>query len=211
MNVANVISTQDTNIDNLRNDGVYVIRLYNFYGTAPKLFEDAMRPFIESGSKKLILDLRGNPGGYLEGAVELASWFLPKGDVVVKELSSRQSSEDRIYVSKGYHTFGKDFKMMILVDRGSASAAEILAGALDEYGVAKLVGEKTFGKGSVQELIKLTPDTSLKLTIARWYTPNGVNLSNGGLTPEYVVTPTEADLAKSKDPVFDKAIQLLLK
>jgi carboxyl-terminal processing protease len=99
--------------------------------------------------------------------------------------------------------------MMILVDSGSASAAEILAGALREHNVAKLVGTKTFGKGSVQELIPITSDTSLKVTIARWLTPNGHNLSHDGLDPDYEVLVTEKDVAAKKDAQMEKAIQLL--
>ena len=99
--------------------------------------------------------------------------------------------------------------MLILVDGGSASASEILAGALKEQGVAKLVGTKTFGKGSVQELINITDNTSLKVTIASWLTPNGHNLSHDGLDPDYNVPVTEKDLAQKRDPQMEKAIELL--
>jgi carboxyl-terminal processing protease len=99
--------------------------------------------------------------------------------------------------------------MMILVDNGSASAAEILAGALEENHIAKLVGDKTFGKGSVQELVSITSDTSLKVTIARWLTPNGHNLSHDGLDPDYPVTITDKDVASKTDSQMNKAIELL--
>jgi carboxyl-terminal processing protease len=99
--------------------------------------------------------------------------------------------------------------MMILVDGGSASAAEILAGALKEQGIAKLVGIKTFGKGSVQELVPITSDTSLKVTIARWLTPNGHNLSHDGLDPDYNVTISDTDAASHTDSQMNKAVQLL--
>lgn len=97
----------------------------------------------------------------------------------------------------------------MLMDGGSASAAEILAGALSQHGVATLVGTKSFGKGSVQELIPITPDTSLKITIARWITPNGMNLSAGGLEPDVKVDYTKEDAEKGRDPQLDKAIELL--
>lgn len=101
--------------------------------------------------------------------------------------------------------------MAILMDGGSASASEILAGALQEHGVAKLVGSNSYGKGSVQELIKLTPDTSLKVTIARWLTPNGKSISDGGLKPDVEVKRTPEDVAKGVDPQMKAAVELLLK
>ena len=165
---------------------------------------------MESGSNRLLLDLRGNPGGYLDAAVDMASWFLPTGKVVVSE-NSGEKVDAKIHRSKGYDVFNKNLKMVILVNGGSASASEILAGALKEYGIAKLVGTRTFGKGSVQELIKLTPDTSLKVTVARWFTPNGNSISDGGLAPDIEVKLTPEDLEKKRDPQMDKAIELLTK
>lgn len=194
----------------LRSDGVYVIRLFNFSAISPNLFRDSLRKFVRTGSNKLILDLRGNPGGYLEAAIDMASWFLPSGTVVVKE-DFKKSTELVIHRSKGYDIFNKNLKMVILVDGGSASASEILAGALQENGVAKLVGTKSFGKGSVQELVKITPDTSLKVTIARWLTPNGHSISAGGLTPDVEVKLSEEEFKKGIDSQMNKAVELLLK
>ena len=196
----------------LRPDGVFVIRLYNFGATSAEMFQKALQAFADSGSHKLIIDLRGNPGGYLDAAVSCASWFLPKDAVVVRETSAGKNPEVD-HFSLGYDVFkgDKQLKVMILVDRGSASAAEIMAGALQEHGVAKLVGETTFGKGSVQELIHLTDDTSIKMTIARWLTPNGKSISNGGLKPDYEVIATKDNTANGKDPQLDKAVSLLLK
>jgi carboxyl-terminal processing protease len=99
--------------------------------------------------------------------------------------------------------------MVILIDGGSASASEILAGALSEYGKAKLVGTKSFGKGSVQEYIKLNSETALKVTVARWLTPNGKSISEGGLTPDVEVKVTPEDITAGRDPQMDKAIELL--
>ena len=101
--------------------------------------------------------------------------------------------------------------MVILVDRGSASASDILAGALSEYGVATLVGEKTFGKGSVQELVRLGKDSSLKVTIARWYTPKGRSISENGLLPDVAVSISKEDAEKNLDTQFAKAIEILNK
>lgn len=192
----------------LREDGVFVIKLYNFSAQSPQLFREALRDFIVTRSTKLVIDLRGNPGGFLEAAVDMASWFLPTGDVVVTE-DHGGNGENHIYRSRGYNVFNKNLKTIILVNAGSASASEILAGALREHGKAKLVGVKTFGKGSVQELVKVTPNTSLKVTIARWLTPNGISISKNGLTPDVVVEMTQDDITKGRDPQMQKAMQLL--
>jgi carboxyl-terminal processing protease len=194
----------------LRKDGIFVIELYSFSANSANLFRNALKEFIESGSHKLILDLRGNPGGYLDAAIDMASWFLPSGKVVVREEFGREK-EEHVFRSKGYDIFNDSLRMVILVNSGSASASEILAGALSENGVAKLVGQKTFGKGSVQELVKITPDTSLKVTIAKWLTPNGVSISKQGITPDYVVDFTEKDITAKIDTQMEKAIEILSK
>ena len=201
------IPTVDTEF---RENGVFVISLHNFSAVSPDLFREALRDFVISRSTKLVLDLRGNPGGYLEAAVDMASWFLPAGEVIVREEAGRNGAGD-VFRSRGYNIFNNKLKMVILVNGGSASASEILAGALQEHHKATLVGEKTFGKGSVQELFPVTGDTSLKITIARWLTPNGVSISEGGLKPDVEVKITEEDIKKQKDPQMDKAIELLLK
>ncbi len=194
----------------LRKDGIFVISLYSFSANSANLFRNALKEFVDSGSNKLIVDLRGNPGGYLEASVDMASWFLPRDKVIVREEFGK-GKEEHLYKSKGYDIFSDKLRMIILVDGGSASASEILAGALSENGVAKLVGAKTFGKGSVQELINLTPETSLKVTIAKWLTPNGHSISKQGIIPDYVVPFTEDDLKNKKDPQMDKAVELLSK
>ncbi len=166
--------------------GVFVIKLYSFSAQSPELFRNALQQFADSGYDKLVLDLRNNPGGYLEAAVSMASWFLPQGEVVVKEIG-KTDKDVVVHKSTGPGVFKGKIKMAILVNKGSASASEILAGALSEHGIATLVGEKTFGKGSVQELIKLTSNTSIKITVAKWYTPKGVSISESGLTPKVVL------------------------
>jgi len=188
--------------------GIFVIKLYSFTADSPGLFRDALRRFVLSGYRRLVLDLRGNPGGYLDAAWDMASWFLPAGKVIVTE-DFGGKAEAVVFRSKGYDIFNDSLRMMILVDGGSASAAEILAGALSQQGRAELVGSKTFGKGSVQELVAVTPDTSLKVTVARWLTPNGTNLSHEGLVPKYAATTTEADIVAGRDPVLDKAVTLM--
>lgn len=192
----------------IRSDGVFVISLYTFAATSPNAFRDALQEFTKSGSDKLILDLRGNPGGFLEAAVDIASWFLPQGKTVVRE-SFKDHGNEQVYRSKGYDIFTDKLKMVILINGGSASASEILAGALREHGKAVLVGEKSFGKGSVQELVPITTDTSLKVTIARWLTPNGVSISEEKLAPDYEVKMTAEDAKAGKDPQMEKAAELL--
>ena len=202
-------TVKDENNSGLRKDGIFVMRLYNFSAPSAELFREALQKFIVTGSDKLLLDLRGNPGGFLDAAVEMSSWFLPADKIVVKEIISNQG-EERIHRSKGYDIFSKNLKMAILIDKGSASASEILAGALSENGIAKLVGEKSFGKGSVQELIPVTPDTFIKVTIAKWLTPNNHWISDVGLTPDITVAITKEDIKAGKDPQFDRAIKYLL-
>jgi carboxyl-terminal processing protease len=193
-------------------DGVFVIHLYTFSAISPNLFRDAIREFWESGNDKLIIDLRGNPGGYLEAAQDIASWFLPVGDLVVKEAFKKESS-DQIFRSRGYNVFdGKKLKLAVLIDGGSASASEILAGALRDHGVATLVGTRSFGKGSVQELFDITdsPKTSIKITIAKWLTPNGISISHEGLKPDVEVKLDEEAYKKDKtDTQLLKAIEIL--
>ncbi len=189
-----------------KGNGIFVIRMYNFSATSADDFRGALRQFIVSGDKKLILDLRNNPGGYLEAAIDMASWFLPTGKVVVKEKYG--NGKEDMYRSKGYNIFN-ELPMVVLVNEGSASASEILAGALQEHGIAKLVGTKTFGKGSVQELMQVTDSTALKITIAKWLTPNGRSISDEGLDPDVKVEITEKDTAANKDPQMSKALEML--
>ena len=190
--------------------GIFVIELYSFTAQSPNLFRRALREFILSRNDKLIIDLRGNPGGYLEAAIDMASWFLPPSKVIVRE-DFGPSRDEKIYRSKGYDIFSDNLKLVILVDKGSASASEILAGALAEHDKAILVGDKTFGKGSVQELVNITTETSLKITIARWLTPNGLSISQDGIKPEFIVKYSTADREAGRDPQFEKAIEILTK
>lgn len=191
----------------------YVLRLFSFSESAVSAFERELRAFKESGAESLIIDLRGNPGGYMEVAINIAGWFLPDGTVVVREYRGPEKTEI-VHRSRGKPLFEENMpKIAIVVDGASASASEILAGALREHGVAKVVGVNTFGKGSVQELIDVTPELSLKVTVARWYTPNGVSISDGGLTPDVLVDTTKgtstSEVDIPKDPFIERAIAFL--
>ncbi len=192
-----------------RPDGIFVIKLYSFSANSSTLFRNAVKKLTASRSDKLILDLRGNPGGYLDSAIDISSWFLPAGKIVVTE----DYGDDRkptAFRSKGHSSLGDKVKVVILIDGGSASASEIVAGALQDHKRAKIVGTQSFGKGSVQEAIKITPDTLLKITVAKWLTPNGNLIEKKGLTPDFVVEPAAKDAKEGSDPQFDKAVELLI-
>ena len=189
-------------------DDVFIISLYNFDAFSAEEFKSAMKEFLITGKKKLIIDLRNNPGGFLEAAVDIASHFLPSGEIIVREKFDEGDTE-KVHRSKGHQAIDSSVSVLVLVNKGSASASEIVAGALQEHGIAKLIGETTFGKGSVQELISVTPETSLKLTVAQWLTPQGKSISKGGLTPDIIV---QADSENAqKDLQLEKAIEILSK
>lgn len=187
----------------------FIIALYSFNAIAESEMQNALRAFVKSDAKNLILDLRGNPGGYLESAVSIASYFLPLGKVVVRE-NFGEGIEEQLYRSSGKDlgTYAPK-KLVVLVDGGSASASEILAGALKEHHAATVIGEKTFGKGSVQELIELEDGSSLKVTIARWLTPDGNSISDGGLAPDIEVKRTPEDREAKRDPQLEAALEFL--
>lgn len=190
-------------IELTRQDNIPIIKIYQFNKILISEFQDTAKEILNSGDRKLIIDLRGNPGGYLEVAQEIAGWFLKQGDVVVIQ-DEGQDKEKKQYLSQGPSTF-VGYPMVVLINEGSASAAEILAGALRDQRGIKLVGQKSFGKGSVQEQIDLSDKSSLKVTIAKWLTPNGTSLDKNGLDPDVAV----ADSTSTIDAQLDKAIELL--
>ncbi len=189
--------------------GVYHIALYEFTSSSADLFGQAFERFKASGSKKLVIDLRGNPGGYLEASVDIVSHFLPKGMTVVTE-DFDNKEENQEHVSLGYNDLPKGTKTVVLIDGGSASASEIFAGALQDHEVATVIGTKSFGKGSVQTLIDLGGG-SLKITVARWVTPAGHWIMGNGVAPDIIVPFTQADAAAKRDPQMVRAIEFLTK
>ena len=181
------------------------ITLSHFNSDTETLFERSVREAVESGSVGVILDLRNNPGGFLETAVSVAGEWVDDGVIVSEEQSDGAKSD---HPASGRARLA-GYPTVILVNQGSASASEIVAGALKDYGLAKIVGEQTFGKGSVQELITLADGSSLKITVAKWLTPGGVDISAAGITPDEVIELTAEDYENDRDPQLDKAVELL--
>jgi carboxyl-terminal processing protease len=194
----------------------FVISLYSFTETSPQKFQEALVEFEKSKKKNLVIDLRNNPGGYLEAAVLMSSFFFDASKTIVTEDFVRTGLKNS-HLSKGFNAIPVDVKVVILVNGGSASASEIFAGAFQDYNRAKIVGEKTFGKGSVQEYIELPTGESLKVTVAHWLTPNGQNISKDGIHPDIVVPLKEDKSLKPKkltdsirlDNQLDAAIKVL--
>ena len=184
------------------------IKLMSFNENSIPLFYEAMVKSLFSGSKGLVLDLRNNPGGYLEVATRLAGWFVDNGKVVVSEQFRDGKKTD--FPSTGNAAL-KDFPTVILVNKGSASASEILAGALRDLRGIKLVGEMTFGKGTVQQLESLSDGSTLKITVAKWVLPSGKTLEGNGLVPDVDVKITEEDAKNKYDRQLEKALEILKK
>ncbi|HVW82704.1 MAG TPA: S41 family peptidase [Candidatus Paceibacterota bacterium] len=187
---------------------VYKIALYEFTANSADLFDRAFSRFRQSGATHLIIDLRGNPGGYLDAAVDIASHFLPKGATIVTEDYGGKKASD-VDVSKGYLDFPAGDTLAVLVDGGSASASEILAGALQDSKKAEIMGEQSFGKGSVQTVIPIG-EGELKVTIARWLTPAGHWIMGNGITPDIKVPAASSTPATpAQDPQLMRAVQYL--
>ncbi len=193
---------------------VAYIQAYEFNDNIISQFKTAADEATKAGANAIIIDLRNNPGGLLDSAINLAGYYVERGRLVVSERFGNGTQND--FNSDGNATL-KKYPTVILVNGGSASASEILSGALHDNDNIKLIGEKTFGKGSVQELEDLDGGTSLKVTVARWYTPNGINISLKGIDPDIKVELTD-DQKKvfmpgdpTKDPQLEKALEVIAK
>jgi carboxyl-terminal processing protease len=185
---------------------VAYIRLYTFGDTTTSELRKALDTLLAQKPVGLILDLRNNGGGYLQTGIEVASEFIDKGVIVIEE-SGDGSRQNYDALPGGKAT---DIPMVVLVNKYSASASEIVAGAIQDHGRGKLVGETSFGKGSVQSWIPLMDNQgAVRITIARWLTPNGRQINKKGLTPDVEVTLTDQDTQANKDPQLDKAVELL--
>ena len=181
------------------------IRLAEFSEVASEQFRTALQKVVDSKTTRIILDLRDNPGGYLSTALSIASEFIGDGVVYMEETSDGKRTETR--ANGGGLAVDPSIKLVVLINKGSASASEILAGALQDRGRAVLVGETSYGKGVVQTFIDLSDGSGLKLTIAKWLTPNGTWIHKVGIAPDYPVPP--ATTQGAEDPVLAKALDLL--
>ena len=190
-----------------KDGNVAYIRMYLFDQMLTSNFNKIALEILNSPAEKIILDLRDNPGGYLEVAQDISGWFLKKGQVVTIEDFGKNA--DKKYYKAGGNARFSEYPIVVLINQGSASASEILAGALRDNRDIKLIGEKSFGKGSVQEVLSLRDGSMLKITIAKWLTPNGNLISEIGLNPDIKIELTDEDFENEKDPQLDKALEII--
>lgn len=189
-----------------KKDGdVGIITVSRFGDDTVTKVQQAATELESQGATKYVLDLRNNGGGYLQAAVGVSNVFMDN-KVVVEERKGGKTT-DKLSTSSGGALVGKP--VVVLINGGSASASEITAGALQDQGVAKLVGEKSFGKGSVQEIIDLAGGAQLKVTVAHWFTPKGRGIDKQGIAPDVEIKMSTDDINAGKDPQLDKAKELL--
>ena len=206
--VRDVIVSKEVIAKDLANGQVGYIAVTGFSDNAASKFHDALQADLKAGKTKFILDLRGNPGGYVTAAQKIASEFIKDGPIFWEEDAAGKQVETDAN-GQGIAT-ADSIKLVVLVDKGSASASEIVAGALQDRKRATVVGETSFGKGTVQQWIQLQDGSALKLTIAKWLTPDKRWIHHVGIIPDVPVT-TPANPASGVDPVQDKAVELLTK
>lgn len=187
-------------------NNIALIDINNFQQDSAQEFSIAAGQILLQQPQGIILDLRNNPGGYLQTAVKIAGWFIDKGKVVAIE-NFGTKRENKKYYSPGPAQFANK-KVVVLANKGSASASEILAGALRDVRGIKIIGEQTFGKGSVQELKTLEDNSNLKISIAKWLTPSGVYIEEQGLNPDIEIVDKEST---PQDEVIEKALEFLIK
>ena len=169
--------------------------------------KQAAEQFKQAGVKGVVVDVRSDPGGLLDASIDVSSLWLQDKTVLTER---RGGQVVKTYKSKGTATLA-GVPTVVLIDEGSASASEIMAGALRDNNVATLIGAKSFGKGSVQQLVKFLEGDELKVTIARWYTPSGKNIDGQGIEPDQKVERTDEDFKAGRDPQLDAALQFLKK
>ncbi|MBU1126699.1 MAG: S41 family peptidase [Patescibacteria group bacterium] len=188
----------------IRDDGIAVIDIYMFNEQTTTLFQEAVQDVLTNDAKGIVLDLRNNPGGLLTEAINIAGFWVDGKPVVIEKVQDKQTELSAAGVAQlaGIPT-------VVLVNGGSASASEILAGALQDYNAATLIGEQTFGKGSVQELYGFPDQSAVKITVAEWLTPNGRFINDIGIEPDIIIEFTQEDYDAERTPQFDAAINFL--
>ncbi len=205
--VRNTINVPEVESKMLEEDTIAYVQLTEFGDKAPSELRRALTQTLAKNPKALIFDLRGNPGGYLHIAIEVASEFIDQGKVVLVE--KFKSGQKKTYDSQGGGVATK-IPMVLLVNEGSASASEILAASLRDYKRAIIIGQKTFGKGSVQTTHQLSDQSQLRVTIANFYSPLETEINHVGITPDIeVADPTEFERSRGIDPQLQRAIELI--
>jgi carboxyl-terminal processing protease len=200
------VKTQTVNTT-MMDDGIGYLGITEFDSVTPDQFKKGMEELRSQDMKALIIDLRSNPGGVLSAVCEIAEELLPKG-VIVYTIDRDGNRDDNL--CSGEHEI--DIPVVVLVNGYSASASEILSGAMKDYGKATLVGETTYGKGVVQRIFKFSDGTAVKLTISSYYTPNGTNINGVGIEPDVEIElDTEAYAKDGTDNQLDKAVEILQK
>ena len=192
---------------NMKGD-IAVIELNQFGSKTKDEFSQAISKILPKRPKGIVLDLRYNGGGYLDGAVDIVSEFITKGKVV--SVKKRDPSKDEVVYVNGKARVA-NIPLVVLINKGSASASEIVAGAIQDHKRGIVIGEQSFGKGTVQEVASLIDGSSLRVTVAKWYTPNNNNISEVGITPDKTVKRTLKDMEANKDPQLDAALTYLKK
>ena len=187
--------------------GVAYIAFSHFTETATGDFENIAHEILQSDVSRIVLDLRNNPGGFLEVSVDIAGWFLERGEVVVVE-DWGERRERKSHTAQGSAAL-REYPLVVLINKGSASASEILAGALRDNRGIQLIGETTFGKGSVQELVDLSDGSSIKITVAKWLTPQGTSIQDNGLAADVTVEMTQEIFDREGDVQLERAIEVV--
>lgn len=188
------------------NKKIGYIKISNFHEDTSGRFREAVNELLAQGPDGFILDMRNNPGGFLDKAIDVSSYWVAAGEIVVMEKFSDENIKN--HYARGSNELN-EFPTIVLVNGGSASGSEIVAGALQDFDLATLVGETTFGKGSVQDLTNFRDGSAMKLTIARWLTPNGRTIDAEGIVPDEEIELSEEDYNNDVDPQLDKALELL--
>jgi carboxyl-terminal processing protease len=191
----------------MKDNDIAYLQLTQFDQTVPDDFQKAANQILQSNAKGIVLDLRDDPGGYLEVAQNVAGWFLQSGSTVTVEDFGGKKAQQTYKTSGGGQL--EKYPLVILVNGGSASASEILSGALrDDRGI-KLVGAQSFGKGSVQNILTFPDGSLLKVTIAHWLTPKGTSINKVGLKPDVAVTMPDSATTPTQDPQLQKALEMV--